>query len=209
MDKENGLFPSAAGSDASRLIEMIALREWWPTATAEATNAFYQASEMENVGACSVRESSWRTREQDVAGRKEVGRCSGSCLDDAPEAMGLIRSAAAPKFFKEESMDGQRTHAMEVHVDDLCATGSPDILRQTFEHTKRTVTLKVKFQGMSGKIQARQTVTQSSRRRTRVEIEPNVPGRSAAVAWTSQAQDCNGIIFSMARKRSQNARSAR
>ena len=63
------------------------------------------------------------------------------------ETFSMTRPAAAPHVYREASETAQLTMIMEVHVDDLYATGSGDDLCHTVEHLKHTLALKVQYLG--------------------------------------------------------------
>ena len=54
MEKRDDLFAPLGGSDTSRLVDVIALRERWLTATADATNAFFHGVELEQSATTDV-----------------------------------------------------------------------------------------------------------------------------------------------------------
>ena len=121
LEKREQLFAPAAGSDTSRLIDVIALRGRWPTAAADAT-----APELENVEVPPPPEFLEKTATLDTE-RTWRRKCSMFCLDGAMKAIighrasqhnCKSRAPAAPQFFKKESETGKLQEVMEVHMDD-------------------------------------------------------------------------------------------
>ena len=103
-------------------------------------------------------------------GRRNGSQFSAKFFTTQLDAVGMICALAAPQFFKKESETGKLLMAMEMHMDDLYATGSEDVLHHTL-HLKYTVVLKIEHQGVSWQPRTPQTTSLPARRHLGVQGE--------------------------------------
>ena len=161
------LFAPSTSSSTSRIIDVITVKRGWKTAIGDATTAFFHADEEEE---CYVdppkdwladqenQQVMWRLRKQLPGRRKAPQAWIDFIADTLVGKRSYVRCTEMPCFFRNPDTEV----CLEVHMDDIHATGPDEHLYSALEDLKSDVMLKVE-----GPFGPGDEYTHLQRRRTR------------------------------------------